>query len=93
MNFSAEFFNELIDVTDKSNGGNQYFSDELSELFKKHDFYSFNGHDAEQLDYFYKVKPNGKEIEVLTDELDVQSIIKIFINWGAKIELYSRHDY
>lgn len=90
---AANFFNDLIDVEDKSDGGNTYFSQELMDLFSKHNFSSFNEHDAEQADYYYKLSPEGKEIEILTDELEVQAVIKTFIRWGAKVELYSRHDY
>lgn len=90
---AADFFNELIDVSDKTDGGNPYFSDELMDLFKKHNFNTFNEHDAEQADYYYKLEPTGRQIEILTDELEVQAVIKTFIRWGAKIELYSRHDY
>jgi hypothetical protein len=90
---AATFYNALIDVEDKTKGNNLYFSDELKNLFEEYNFNSFNENDSEQADYFYKFKPNGNEIEVLTDELDIQSIIKVFIRWGAKIEIYSRHDY
>ena len=90
---AADFYNDLIDVEDKTDGGNEYFSEELMELFRKHNFHSFNENDAEQADYFYKFEPEGNQIEVLTDELEIQSIIKAFVRWGAKVELYSRHDY
>lgn len=90
---AAAFYNDLIDVEDKSNGGNTYFSDELMALFNEHNMSSFNEGDAEEADYFYKFEPNGNQIEVLTDELEINSIVKTFLRWGGKIEIYSRHDY
>lgn len=92
---AAAFYNDLIDVEDKSKGEGEddYFSQELIDLFQKHKVHSLNETDVEQADYHYKLEPDGNRIEVLTDELEVQSIIKTFIRWGAKIELYSRHDY
>lgn len=92
-NKAAAFYNELIDVEDKTKIGNQYFSDEVMKVLNKYDMHSLGENDPQEADFFSKFEPVGNKIEVLTDELDIQSIIKTFIRWGAKIELYSRHDY
>lgn len=86
-------FNELLAVENKEKGDNSYFSDEIMEVLRKHNSSTFSEIDVEQLDYFYKLHADGNKIVVETDELDIQVLIKLMINYGAKIELFSRHDY
>ena len=85
---AAEYFNRLIHVEDKDRS-----SDELKEFFKKYGYAAFNYEDPKQMDYFYEVEPKGNKIIVETDELEIQAIIKIFIDHEAKIEILSRHHY
>ncbi len=86
-------FNDLVAVKDKSNGGNLYFSDELVAVMTTHNFHLFGENDAEQLDYFSELSAQGNRIIVETDEVEIQALIKVLVNYHAQIEIYSKHDY
>lgn len=86
-------FNDLLAVEHKDKGSNPYFSDEIMDVIKKHNFHTFNENDPDQLDYFYKLEADGNEIVVDTDEVEIQALMKILLNYGAKVEVYSKHDY
>ena len=90
---AANLFNELLAVKDKSKGGNDYFSDELMEVFTKHNFHSFSEYEPETLDLFAALRPDGNTIVVETDEVVIQTILQVFVHHSARVELYSRHDY
>jgi len=36
---------------------------------------------------------NGSRIVVTTDELEVSGFLKLMVDKGAKVEVYSAHDY
>ena len=90
---AAALFNELLAVENKDKGKNLYFSDELMEVFSKRNFSWFSEHDPEQLDLYYRLKPEGNKIIVETDEVEVQALLKVLLHKEARIELYSRHHY
>ncbi len=35
----------------------------------------------------------GNQITIDTDEIDISAFIKIFVDAGAKVEVYSKHFY
>jgi hypothetical protein len=39
------------------------------------------------------VRRDGSSIVVTTDETDVQALLKVLLDKGARIEVYSAHDY
>jgi len=49
--------------------------------------------DVDALAYDHSWQQNGNSVNVETEESDIQAIIKIMLHKGAKIELYSAHDY
>lgn len=49
--------------------------------------------DIENFAYEHTVTRNGKELRVETDEGEVQGFLKILIDGGARIEVYSGHDW
>jgi len=90
---AANCFNDLLAVENKDKGNNLYFSEEIMEVIRNHDFHYFNENDPEQLDYFYELEANGNKIVVDTDEVEIQALMKVLLSFGAKIEVYSRHNY
>ncbi len=90
---AAKLFNDLLQVKDKSKQPSRPFSDELREVCKTHNFHSFSENDPEQLELYYPISTEENKIVVETDELEIQALLKVLLDKGAKIELYSRHDY
>lgn len=90
-NDAATAFNELLEkrvVEDES----YPFPKEISEVMNKYQVY-LNRSAVEDLDYIYPLDVDGKKIVVETDDFAIQALSQVFVRYGAKIEIYSRHDY
>lgn len=49
--------------------------------------------EVEQFGYDHTLVRNENKIEISTDEADVQGLIKTMISRGARVEIYSRHNW
>ena len=67
------------------------FSDEMFELLTELKAYSLGPVDVDQFAYDYRLRREGNEIAITTDELDVQGFLKVMIDRGAKVEVFSAH--
>jgi hypothetical protein len=90
---AAETINDLIEIDHNELESKSLIDGELGEVLKKHNLSIFNENDPGQMVYFSGVKPEGNTIVIYTDEVEIQALIKIFINFSAKINILSRHDY
>jgi hypothetical protein len=61
----------------------------LSELR----IYSLSRSDIDNFAYEHRVEVKGKELRITTDEGDVQGFLKVLIDEGARIEVFSSHDW
>ncbi len=71
----------------------RYFSDAMLELLRAASVYSLGPTELEQFSYDARVRVKGNEVVVTTDEVDVSAFIKVLLDKGARIEVYSAHDY
>ncbi len=72
---------------------NQKYSESMSELLTALKIYTVGPTELEQLLYDATLKVDDNSIIITTDEIDVSVFIKILITKGARIEMYSAHDY
>lgn len=71
----------------------QRFSDDMLSLMRSMKLYTLGPADLGQLVSDYYLKREGARITVETDEAEVSAFVKIFIEAGAKVEIFSAHDY
>lgn len=69
------------------------YSDDALGLLQKVDFYSVAPAELEQFIYDVHVDLRGDQLVITTDELDVSAFLKLMIDKGARVEVYSAHDY
>jgi hypothetical protein len=69
------------------------FSDAMLNLLKAAELYSLGPTELEQFSYDTTVKVKGSEVIVKTDEVDVSAFLKVLLDKGARIEVYSAHEY
>jgi hypothetical protein len=62
-------------------------------LLRAADLYSLGPSELEQFSYDATVKVKGSEVIVKTDEVDVSAFLKVLLDKGARIEVYSAHEY
>ncbi|MGY1918055.1 DUF6375 family protein [Pseudomonas tolaasii] len=72
---------------------NQRFSDDMLSLLGSLNVHSLAPSELGQLVSDYRLKREDGRITVTTDEADVSAFMKLFIEAGAKVEVFSAHDY
>ena len=69
------------------------FSKEMSDLLKASDLYSIGPTDLEQLLYNARIRVESSNVVITTDEIEVSIFLKVMLDKGARVEVYSAHDY
>ena len=69
------------------------FTDTMLEFLMKTNLLSLRPEEIEQFLYDIQVKVDGNKIVITTDEIDVSAFLKVLIEKGARVEVYSAHDY
>lgn len=69
------------------------FTDGMRELLVRANLNVIGPAELEQFAYDATVQLGGNEIVVTTDEIDVSAFVKVLLDRGARIELYSAHHY
>ncbi|MGW3313614.1 DUF6375 family protein [Streptomyces sp. NPDC001073] len=69
------------------------FSDEVLKLLSDLNIHSVGPRELEQFLYDLTMRREGDSIVVTTDETDVQALLKVLLDKGARVEMYSAHDY
>lgn len=72
---------------------NQRFSDGMLALLRSLNLHSLAPSELGQLASHYSLKCEDGRITITTDEADVSAFVKLFIDAGAKVEVFSAHDY
>ena len=85
----SEFDYERFDENPMSVLRNPAIRDYLERLR----LHIFSAEDIETLGREHHLTRRGKEIEIHTDESDLGGLVKFMIHKGARIEVYSAHDY
>lgn len=75
------------------NPEDQRFSDEMLSLLCSLNLYTLAPADLGQLVSEHHLRREGDRITVTTDESEVSAFVKLFIEAGAKVEVFSAHDY
>ncbi len=83
---------KLRDLPDSDIKEDRFTSDVKDLLLSKNIYYLYP---KELTQFLYDVffERNGNEIRITTDESDVSAMLKIMLVEGAKVEVFSAHDY
>ncbi len=71
----------------------QRFSDAMMSLLRANELNTLSPADLEQFAFDHNLDREGERITIKTDEADVSAFIKVFVEEGARVEVYSAHDY
>lgn len=71
----------------------QRFSDDMLSLLRSLKLNTLGPADLGQLLFEHDLRREGDRITVTTDEAEVSAFVKLFIEAGAKVEVFSAHDY
>lgn len=71
----------------------QRFSDDMLSLLRSLNLNTLGPVELGQLVSEYYLSREGDRITITTDEAEVSAFVKLFIEAGAKVEVFSAHDY
>ena len=69
------------------------YSERMMELLQKAKIYIIGASEFEQFAYEFRVRVDGNKVVLTTDESDVSAFLKVLIDQGARVEVYSAHNY
>lgn len=69
------------------------FTDGMRELLRAANLYILGPAELEQLLYDVQVDVDGNKVVITTEEVDVSVFLKVLLDKGAKVEVYSAHNY
>lgn len=69
------------------------YSDAMLDLLGKLNFVSVGPGELEQFVYDVSIDVKGNDLVIKTEELDVAAFLKVLIARGARVEVYSAHDF
>ena len=84
---------EFISKTDESERQSDRYTDDAFELLRRVQIYSVGPSELEQFIYDVSVDLKDDQIVITTDEIEVSAFLKLMIDKGARVDVYSRHDY
>ena len=67
------------------------YSEGMLEFLDNIKFYSVQPSEIEQFAYQYRTELKEKDIILTTDEMDVSGYLKLLVDYGARVEVYSAH--
>ena len=79
----------LIDI----GGRSDRYTDKMLDLLQKLHVHSIGPAELEQLGYDFNLKIDDTKLVLTTDESDVSAFFKVMIDQGARVEVYSAHEY
>jgi hypothetical protein len=74
-------------------GHTDRFSKKLLDLLHELRLYDVGPVELEQFGYDFRVKVDDDKVVLTTDESDVSAFLKVLIDKGARVEVYSAHHY
>lgn len=69
------------------------YSDGMLDLLGKVKVYGISPAELEQFAYDVSIKVQNNELILKTEEIDVAAFLKVLLDKGARVEVYSAHDY
>lgn len=69
------------------------YGEKISNTLKQVKIWSLAPHELEQFEYEVSVKVDGSDVVLTTDEMDVSAFLKVLIDRGARVEVYSAHEH
>ncbi|CAN5803447.1 hypothetical protein BH09VER1_BH09VER1_49620 [soil metagenome] len=69
------------------------YSREVMDLFGKLNVHTIGSAELGQFRYEFSISAAQERVVIYTDESDVSALWKVLIDRGAKVEIFSIHDY
>ena len=81
------------DVAYEMGSAQRRYSETMRNILKEEKIYDIAPAEFDQFRYDVSVDQREEEVSVRTDEVDISAFLKVLIDKGARVEIYSGHDY
>jgi hypothetical protein len=85
---STEVQSGIIEVGEQNT---DTFSDDMRSLLSRHQIYTLGPAELEQFAYEVRLRVEDQAIVITSDESDLSAFLKIMVDKGARVEVYSAH--
>lgn len=84
-----------VGLRDKTEVGttSERFSDEVRATLREAQCYFLGPSELEQFLYETRIQVESNRIVLTTEEFEVSAFLKLMVHKGARVEIYSAHDY
>lgn len=69
------------------------YTDGMLNLLRNANVYSIGPAELEQFAYDVRIKVKNNEVVLTTEEIEVSAFLKVLLDKGARVEVYSAHTY
>lgn len=83
----------IYDKVDCGDKRPKRFSDEVMEVLREKELYFFGPEELEQFRYDNSLEIEGDKLIFRTEENDISVFLKLLLHQGAKVQVYSGHEY
>lgn len=89
-----EKLTEIVNLDEENqNTSNSRYSEQMMEFFKFANLYTLGREELEQFIYDVHTEVKDDKVIITTDEVDISAFMKVLLEKGARIEVYSAHEY
>jgi hypothetical protein len=89
LQVNADIRAKLIEV----GGHSTRYTEGALKVLRDINFYSISAGELEQFAYDVSIKQEESKLILTTDESDVSAFLKLFVERGARVEVFSAHHY
>ncbi len=89
----ADRLTELLSNKVDLGGKTTRFPDEVKEVLWKEKVYSLSTQEIEHFSYDHWIDQEEEKLIFKTEESELSAFLKLFLDKGAKVEVYSAHDF
>ena len=72
---------------------NRRFTDDMMNLLEASKLYTVGATELGQLVYDHNIVVKDTEVVITTNEVEVSTFLKVLVEKGGRVEVYSEHDY
>jgi hypothetical protein len=69
------------------------YTDKMLDYLRGIEVYSIGPPELEQFGYDFTIEIDDDKVIITTEEIDVSAFLKVLLNKGARVEVYSAHHY
>lgn len=74
-------------------GAEERLTGTLTQTLWDLNIYDMGRSDVDIFMFEHTIDHDGTEVQVWTEEKEIQGFVKVLMHYGAKIEIYSKHDW